>query len=352
MGLLIRKIAMSQIDEHLGNVDITAEDYDALGETIFSLKNPLFSSQQIFNSIRKLYNNLEYMKYPKNSIPMLLRGVESSNRCICGKEMDENMRGNVQRTIDRYSLQDPYLIINDVRNSIGNFKNSPLFNYYLVKSEMEATKREMTSIREKKPTKGKIVEATLFPEITTIAQTIVDLDHQIENIGYDLLCLTDAGYNDDPQSNIPACRRKIRDISLNMENADIAEEFRLKTELFGDMMDEVYRIVSKNIKDKIITSMNSKIHSFIKEGVFIEDIDGYIILNDKKINDQYKVAIEILFMNSVLELMDVDLPIVINSQHLSADLIKKIGLFIPQIIMVSGRRDLLNGGDNVAVQNV
>jgi len=312
MGGLVRRIVESQLSELSLNHKSSGAGAEDLEEIIFALRYPLFFSEQISGSVQKLQSALEDMKYPVNSIPAPIRNIATSGMCICGTEVNEGMIDNISNVMERYSLQHPYFMINEVRSSVESFSDGTLFNYYLGKSEMEASKKVLTGAQQNKPTKSKILEATVLPEITIAAKTMNDLKIQIDNLRSELLFLTDIRHNNDPQSNIPACRQKIRSASLSKENADRAQEFKLKTELFVKMLDEIYHATFRRVKDELLAYTNSCIASLSANDPFIEDINGCLIVDEKDKDRDMKCIFGLIFFNAILKDMDLDMPLLVT----------------------------------------
>ncbi|MCL2295579.1 MAG: hypothetical protein FWC29_00640 [Methanomassiliicoccaceae archaeon] len=345
MGWLVRKIVESRLDELCLNQNLSETDVEDMEEIIFALRYPPFFSQQISGSVRRLQSVLEDIKCPIAPIPRPIMDIASSGICVCGTEVDDTARENITRAVERYSMQHPYFMINEVRKSIDSFSDGTLFNYYLGKSEMEASVKALKDMHQNKPSKSKILETTMLPEITMTAQTIKDLKKQIDNLESDMFYLTDMRYNDDPKSNIPACRRKIRSISLSIDNADFAHELRVKTEIFLNIIDEIYRAASAKAKDKLLSSMNSDLSSIFGNDFFIEDINGCLIFNGGSHNRDTKGISGLIFINTVLKSMGMDLPILLAT---GPNEIKQIqmpeSLFQQMIIVRSQPR-----GDSVAI---
>jgi len=345
MGALVRKVIESQLNEACQNkksLDVSAEDFE---EIIFALRYPPFFSQQISDSLSKLHTALDEMKYPKNSIPTPIAEAISTGVCICGAELEDETRENIAKEMERYSLQYPYYIIEEVKNSLDGFSEGTLFNYYLGKSELEASIKELTGARKKKPQKSRILGATVLPEITLTAQTIRDLKKQTENLRSELFFLTDMRQNNDPQSNLQACRMKIRSVSNNIKNADAAHDFITKADKFSIMLDEIYQVTSKRVKDRLLSYVNPQLLSISKNDLFIEDINGSLIFNDKIRGRDMKYASGLIFINALLKNIGMDVPFIATVE---SEEMKQVSLLMPvfkQMIILNSK----NGGKTNAV---
>ena len=338
MGALIRKVIDSQLYEAcLSNKssDISPED---LEEIIFAMRYPPFFSLQISNSVCNLQGALDDMKYPKNAVPTPIAEAISTGVCICGAELEEETRENIAKDMDRYSLQYPYYIIEEVKNSLDGFCDGTLFNHYLGKGEPDASPKELAVTGRKKPKQSKILGATVMPEITLTAQTIRDLKKQTENLKSELLFLTDMRQNNDPQSNLQACRQKIRSVTNNIKNAEQAHEFITKTEKFTSILDEVYQVTSIRVKDRLLSYVNPQLLSISKNDLFIEDINGSLIFNDKIRGREMKYASGLIFINALLKNMGMDVPFI---STVDSEEMKQISLLIPvfkQMIILNNKK--------------
>ena len=344
MGGLVRKVVESQLNELYLNNEGSGVGAEDLEDIIFALRYPLFFSQRISESVRDLQSALEDMKYPKNSVPAAVRDIATTGVCICGTEVDERMVDNISKAMERYSLQHPYFMINEVRSSIDSFSDGTLFNYYLGKGGKKSPARESAGVHQK-PAKSKILETMILPEITVAAKTMKDLKKQIENLRSDLLYLTDMRYNNDPQSNLPACRQKIRSASISMEDADFAHEFELKTKTFTDMIDEIYHSTYNKVKGRILSQINSSLSSITKNSFSVEVIDGSLALEGKNNDCEMKCIAGLIFIDAVLKNMGLDLPIIVSAGFNDTEKVSMLEPLLQQMIVVNGQLE----GEFVAI---
>lgn len=314
MGSLVRKMTMSRLNELNDRKRKEPMDHETFIDVIVPLKYPLFISRSIFNSIHELHHNLGDIKCPASPVPTILRNISASQFCICGNEIDDLAKDNINKVLDRSSLSDPYLVMNNVRRSLDNFKDSPLFEYLLVKNKSEISSNISVDTPQSKTTQSRILDATVLPALNKTAKTILDLEKEAENMRYDFMCLTDIEYNNDSQSNIPACRQKIREISLELENADLAEESMSKIKLFSNIVDDLYSEAMGTTVDRIIRILNTKLASIRDDDVIVEDIDPHIILNVGDLNDHQKNICGLAFVRSMLIDSGIDLPFIINNE--------------------------------------
>jgi hypothetical protein len=345
MGGLVRKVVQSRLSELCHNQELPNVSAEDLEEIIFALRYPLFFSQQISRSVRRLQSAIEEIKCPMNPIPRPIMEITESGVCICGAEVDEEARDNIVMAMERYSLQHPYFMINEVRNSINSFSDGTLFNYYLGKSEMEASMKALTGTRQNKPSKSKILETTMLPEITITAQLIKDLKNQIESLQSDLLYLTDIRYNNDPKSNIPACRQKVRGIALTMEDTEYAHEFKAKTDIFLNMIDEIHHNTSRRVKDKLLSYTNSDLSSVLGYDFFVEDIYGSLIFNERGRGRDTRCVTGLIFLNTVLKNMGLDLPMIVAGEFSEIEQLPMPESVFRQMVAVNNQ----SGGDSVAI---
>lgn len=344
MGGLVRKVAESQLNELCQSQKSSEAGAEDLEEVLFALRYPLFFSSQISESVSKLQSALEDMKCPKNSIPAPIMEVFTSGVCICGTEVDEEMKENISKMVEKYSLQHPYYMINEVRNSIDSFCDGTLFNFYMGKTEMEESIKKLTGKRHK-PKKSRLLWATTMPEITITAHMIMDLKMQIENLKSDMLYLTDIRYNDDPQSNIQACRMKIRGTTLIMKNADIVREYISKTETFTKMMDEIFLHTSRRVKDKLLSQTNTRLSALSRNAFFIEDINGCLIFSEKGHGRDMKYVSGVIFIDTILKNMDLDLPVIVTGGPNEMKHILMLEPAFQQMVVINNQPE----GESVAV---
>jgi len=344
LGSHIRKVSESQLKELCHDQKPSDAAAEELEEIMFSLRYPLFFSQQISDSVGKLQSALEDMKCPKNLIPTPISDIYATGVCICGAEVNEDMKDNISAAMEKYSLQHPFLMISEVRSSIDSFSDGTLFNFYLGKCDMEASIKKLTGKR-RKPKKSRLLWATSMPDITNTANAIIGLKDQIGNLRTEMHYLTDMRYNNDPQSNIQACRLKIRGISLNMKNAETVREFIAKTETFSKMIEEIYILTSRRVKDKLLSETNQRLSALTKNAFFIEDINGHLIFADKGHGRDMKYVSGVIFIDTLLKTMNLDLPIIVTGVSNEMKHISMLEPAFQQMVIIN----YLPEGESVAV---
>jgi len=212
------------------------------------------------------------------------------------------------------------------------------------KTEMEESIKKLTGKRHK-PKKSRLLWATTMPEITITAHMIMDLKMQIENLKSDMLYLTDIRYNDDPQSNIQACRMKIRGTTLIMKNADIVREYISKTETFTKMMDEIFLHTSRRVKDKLLSQTNTRLSALSRNAFFIEDINGCLIFSEKGHGRDMKYVSGVIFIDTILKNMDLDLPVIVTGGPNEMKHILMLEPAFQQMVVINNQPE----GESVAV---
>ena len=311
--LSVAEKAVSESQHEL--TDIFLEAYNIL-------KNPMKLDENLFNELKEFEDNLTKKRIPKSVGDAFFSDLIDSDRCLCGHDMTDEMRNEINTSKSRYLTDDTYNVLNPIKTSIksterfSNAKVNETFNELIKKeSNLRKTENKLKDVKDK-------IDQERLSEImqrkTAISTELKPINQFLEeelNKKYNK-------YEDTPDTESLKSLNEQRDIvKEEISVGTNTVELNNKTKLIKKYLKEIKDQSLKEISDKLVEDINKEVPRVLKyEPIYVKSIKNKIELEGRSGAAQgQKARITYLFLITLLNRPSLKFPFIVDSPVTAMD---------------------------------
>ena len=241
---------------------------DAFDKSYNYLKNPMITNNQICEELVNFEDNLTKKGIPKSVGESFFLELSKSNECLCGHEMTEEMKKNIEKNKHIFLEEENLSIINPIKASINNFDKNEKYEPDVIFNSLIKHEREVNIA------KNELDQSTKGSENEELRNLSVNHDRAIrdlENIENWITNIFEKPYS--PRDPIDTeCKKSLEKKILQLEN-EINERSDALTESKKiNLLKEWLKDIQKKSLDEISISIIEDINKEVKRVLPLEEI--------------------------------------------------------------------------------
>lgn len=293
---------------------------DAFDKSYNYLKNPMITNNQICEELVNFEDNLTKKGIPKSVGESFFLELSKSNECLCGHEMTEEMKKNIEKNKHIFLEEENLSIINPIKASINNFDKNEKYEPDVIFNSLIKHEREVNIA------KNELDQSTKGSENEELRNLSVNHDRAIrdlENIENWITNIFEKPYS--PRDPIDTeCKKSLEKKILQLENeinerSDALTESK-KINLLKEWLKDIQKKSLDEISISIIEDINKEVKRVLPlEEIYVESIKNKITLKTSDGNRRDKASrgqmarIAYLFLINLLNRPNLKFPLIVDS---------------------------------------
>ena len=316
-----------EIDRKLSNAEKLVSESeqeitDFFLEAYKILKNPMRFDESLYDELKEFEDNLTKKRIPKSVGDAFFSDLIASEKCLCGHNMTEEMRNEINISKSRYLTDETYNVLNPIKTTItrtekfSNIKVNETFDELIKKeTNLRKSKNKLTDVKEKID-QARLVE--INQRKSTISNELKPINIFLEetlNKKYDK-------YEDTPDTESLKSLNEQREIlKEEISEGTNTVDLNNKTKLIKKYLREVKEESLKEISDKLVEDINKEVPRVLPiEPVYVKSIKNKIELEGKSGAAQgQKARITYLFLVTLLNRPSLKFPFIVDSPVTAMD---------------------------------
>ena len=293
---------------------------EAFQESFNILKNPMTANSKIGEELINFENNLTKKGIPKSVGESFFMELTKSSNCLCGNEMTDDMRKNIENNKHIFLEEENLSIINPIKASINNFENTENYNSHDVFNSLIKYERDINIAKNDfdQTTKGSENEelSNLSVSLDKAKTELDETENWIKNI-------FEKPYNPkDP--NDTDCKKTLEnrisrlEEEINERSGALKESKKINK--LKSWIQDIQKISLEEISSSIIEDINKEVKRVLPlEEIYVESIKNRITLRKKDGSSREKASrgqmarIAYLFLINLLNRPNLKFPFIVDS---------------------------------------
>lgn len=307
-----------------------------------ALRQPLAIHASFAKSLTNLKDSLDNLRLPENTSAQFFRELLEEPECICGREMTEGAKHEIQNRSLRYLDESESGVINAVKRDITDFTasseiQSPAERLATAMSELGTARRDQKTARQT----VKALEQKLIDEgDEELRAWQQELEKQTKTHDDYILLTSEIDRDDEEDSSSPPCslvliEKKITEYSNKIAENTATVQLREQTVVIKEIMARTATLAKNKIKAELIQLSNARLKAVLaNDPLTISRIDRSIRLEGQGTGSTAQVlAAGYVFLMSALCRGNNDFPLVVDSPANPMDMgrRKRVGALIPEL---------------------
>lgn len=346
-----------KIEERLGSVEATkvqhAEALLALekanaavsssaGAAMAFIRMPLALHTRFADQLIELKDNLDKLKLPETSSAQFFADLMDDKECICGREMNDVAREEIQKRARGVLDSEEAGTINALKQDIRRFiapteEDSRNVQLNRTLSALKEAKRDQREAQQMIDLLEKQLVADGDPELETWTNERKVLAAEIERCRQALSDIDANADSDSDASNysIKGAEKKLKEIKAKIAELSKTVELKSKTEILEKILQSAAVIARDTIRAELISATNERLAKVLaNDPLRVDRIDQSLHLaHQKGASAGQKLSVGYTFLMSALSRGDNDFPLIVDSPAGPIDegVRRKIGRLIPEL---------------------
>ena len=316
----------SQINEKLSKAEneisqCESELSDSFLNCYNFLKNPMKFSYQNFNTLNNFEKNLTKMGIPKSVGESFFSELIESKECLCGHEMDQEMRYNINKNKFKFLTDETYNVLNPIKVKITETTRVENEDY---DKSFQVLTNKMGDLNKAKAKLTNVTNNIDQERISEIKERKAEINNELEPINEFLeeTIMQKWEDTDTPETESKkSLEKQLKNIKTEIEEATDTVDLGRKIELIKKYLFEIKKESLKEISNNIIDKINDEVPRLLKyEPIYVKSIKDKITFKDRSGASQgQKVRITYLFLISLLNRSALKFPFIVDSPVTAID---------------------------------
>ncbi len=293
---------------------------EAFQEAFNILKSPMIVSKKIEDELLSFESNLTKKGIPKSVGESFFMELKKSNNCLCGHQMTDDMRNNIEDNKHMFLEEENLSIINPIKASINNFENKE--NYKpddifdsLITHEMQ--------IRIAKNNFDQTTKGSEDEQLSNLSVSLEKLNRDLEETENWIKNIYEKPYDPKDPSDTDCKKtleKRIENLEQEINERSGALKESKKINKLKDWIKDIQKISLEEISSSIIQDINKEIERVLPyEQIYVVGIKDRITLKKKDGSDRKKASrgqmarIAYLFLINLLNRPNLKFPFIVDS---------------------------------------
>jgi len=285
------------------------------------LKNPMKFSNEFFDSLNNFEDKLTKMGIPKSVGDSFFSELIESKECLCGKQLDEEMKENIQKNKYKFLTDETYNVLNPIKSKIKETKKIEKFLFD--EAFIDLTKKMGNLIRAKNKLSN-VTENIDQEKLIQITTRKSEIEHEINPINEFLNETINKRWSETDTPDTESKKSLIQQleyINSQIENATNTVDLGKKIKFIKKFLEEVKEESLEEISNSIVEKINLEVPRVLKyEQIFVKSIKNKITFKDREGAAQGQIVrITYLFLIALLGRSNLKFPFIVDSPVTAMD---------------------------------
>jgi hypothetical protein len=327
--------------------------------TLAELRNPAAMHPRIIEELGDLGHKMQRLKLPKTMSIEFFHELAMQPTCVCGRVIGAGEKAAILARANDYLSEDQIGVVNAIKSAVRQYEvANATFDDRAGQLRLRIEQRQRLSGDWARLEAERIAAGDV--ELDQLKSELEQHKEEVEENDQKIIALTctelaqQRGYGVDEKTNIPLCKKEVRDRERALAEATGTVSFLKKALATKDIIEQIENRALDLIKERLRKATNDKLRTFIPgEGIRVARIGGALELESDQLGSKQHVsegqslAIAYAFLTSLFEQASYRFPFIVDSPAGSLDLevrrevAELIPTFFDQMIMfvISSERE-------------
>ena len=291
-------------------------------------RRPSLLDDEINEDLDELFDHMDVLKLPKSTSEEFFKELSEGEECICGREIDDEVRGNILENSEKYLSEDDIAVLNSLKDKI---RNKPGYEGYEEEFEQLETWRKTLRAKRQEKNQLDLDDPDSNETLSDLVERRTTLEKEREEMETELKKLTTNDKSDyeefglDWKDNIPLCKKRKERLKKELREASGTVNFGKKADMLGGMFDDFVEEALEELKENQIDETNEKLKQILGlSKIQVEDIDNSIIIKGREdASEGQRLSIAYAYLATLFEDASINVPFIIDSPAVSIDYEKR-----------------------------
>ncbi|HLA95619.1 MAG TPA: AAA family ATPase [Pyrinomonadaceae bacterium] len=320
--------------------DLTAKVYLSAKEVLDEIRNPHSLSHRFADEMATLKTSLDRVKLPESTAREFFEELADEERCICGRELDDDSRKAIKERSKNYLGSDDVSLLNQIKTDITNFIGPSTGQHeenldLSIEALKSACQREM----EAKTFRDQIEHEGVLndPKLEKVRAEIDGWEQKLAQINAELLKYDnlDESASDSSTFGISILAKRLANAEKQLAEITQTIELKQKRDLLVNLLKVAQDRALQGLSEEIGQQANERISALMPDNAIrIESIDRCLNLRGQEggsVGETLSVAYA--FLATLFNRAEHQLPFVVDSPANPIDLKirSKVAELIPKL---------------------
>ena len=334
------KDELAEIDERIRRDKSVISDLTARSTELFR-SPPLFHSS-VRDRLHSLGGTMQNLKLPRTMSEEFFLQLAEEDACICGRNIGPDEKKTIVANAKEYLGNDQIAVVNQMKLAL---RDSDLGDETLGSAleQLRAARGGLQLAEQRKLLIEDELEQAGLTEIGDFKSEKEKIKLRLEGTKEALRKLTTDHYDLSEiawQTNLPACRKKVKERQRKRDTATGTYEFVQKAEALKAMVGNVEAGAVSRLRGRIQSSTNQNLEKIlVNERLRVASIDGSLrlttdnLVKKTSVSEGQKLAVSYAFLTALLAQAPHQFPFIVDSPAVSLDveIRRTVGQLIPSL---------------------
>jgi len=331
---------LSEIKERI------VEDRSAISE-LTARSTELFRSPPLFHSsvrdrLNSLGGTMHKLKLPRTMSEEFFLQLAEEDACICGREIGANEKKTITENAKKFLGHDQIAVVNQMRLALrdtgqrSETLGSALEQLRVARDGLQLAEQRKLRIEDELEEAGLTEIGEFKNEKAKIEFRLEGTCEALHQLTGDHFDLSEIAW----QTNIPACRREVKERLRKRDTAAGTYEFIQKADALKDLVGNVEAGAVSRLRNRIKIATNKYLKNIlVNEPLRVASIDGRLLLTTdglgrkSSVSEGQKLAVSYAFLTALLAEAPHEFPFVVDSPAVSLDveIRRTVGQLVPSL---------------------
>ena len=331
---------LSEIKEKIVRDKTTISDLTARSTELFRTP-PLFHTS-VSDRLTSLGGTMQKLKLPRTMSEEFFLQLAEEDNCICGTSIGPAEKVAIIANAKEFLGHDQIAVVNQMKLALrdaglrGETLGGALEQLRAARDGLQMAEQRKLRIEDELEEAGVTEIGEFKDEKRKIKFRLEGIEEALDKLTSDHVDRSEIGW----QTNIPACRREVKDRQRKRDTAAGTFEFMEKTEALKTLVKNVEAGSVKRLRNRIKKSTNDNLMNILaNEQLRVASIDGCLRLTTEglevksSVSEGQKLAVSYAFLTALLAEAPHKLPFVVDSPAVSLDveIRRTVGQLIPPL---------------------
>lgn len=331
---------LSEIKDKIGNDKAVISDLTIRSTELFR-SPPLFHAS-VSERLTSLGGTMQKLKLPRTMSEEFFLQLAEKDHCICNTAIGTEQRDAIISNAKEFLGDEQIAVVNQMKLALRDayLRGEPLAGVLeqlrIARDDLQMAEQRKLRIEDELEEAGLSEIGDFKVEKSKIEVRIEGISEALDKLTSDHIGRSEIGW----QTNIPACRREVKDRLRKRDTAAGTYEFMQKTEVLKALVKNVELGSIKRLRDRIKNSTNDNLKNILaNEQLRVASIDGSLQLKSdtlevkNSVSEGQKLAVSYAFLTALLAEAPHNLPFVVDSPAVSLDveIRRSVGDLIPPL---------------------
>lgn len=331
---------LSEIKEKITNDKATISDLTARSTELF--RSPPLFHPTVSDRLTALGGTMQKLKLPRTMSEEFFLQLAEEDNCICGTSIGPIEKSAIVANAKEFLGHDQIAVVNQMKLALrdaglrGETLGGALEQLRTARDGLQMAEQRKLRIEDELEEAGVTEIGEFKDEKRKIEFRLEGTEESLDKLTSDHVDRSEIGW----QTNIPACRREVKDRQRKRDTAAGTFEFMQKTEALKALVKNVEVGSVKRLRDRIKKSTNDNLREILaNEQLRVASIDGSLRLTTdgleikNSVSEGQKLAVSYAFLTALLAEAPHKLPFVVDSPAVSLDveIRRTVGELIPPL---------------------